>query len=247
MELRFKKGPDKNDESFVTSRCLDRSGIESYFIEGDRLSKDAYRERLFEFGLGDALKSLVRQEELNDFLQLHPCDRLEYFRFFVESSAEESDNGAGIEAFDAEFRRLYRGMMARGDGRVFIDRFNGRSGLEIEVTFPDKGTKKARFLSGGEKTVASLAAKLALFGRLQSPFYLLDEVEPSLDWTNHRNMSNLLKDLAKRRQLIMITHLRSTIEVADTVHGVRTQFDGSSFMKFHFVMDKRLLRLYKCC
>lgn len=45
----------------------------------------------------------------------------------------------------------------------------------------------------------------------------------------------------------MITHLRSTIGLANPVHGVRTRWDGSSFMKFYFVMDKRLLRLYKCC
>ncbi len=45
----------------------------------------------------------------------------------------------------------------------------------------------------------------------------------------------------------MITHLRSTIGLANTVHGVRTRWAGSSFMKSYFVMDKRLLRLYKCC
>jgi chromosome segregation protein len=102
-------------------------------------------------------------------------------------------------------------------------------------------------LSGGEKSVTSLAFKLALFEQLKSPFYLLDEVEPSLDYTSHKSMQEMLKNLAKNKQLIMITHLRSTIELADTVHGVRTRFDGSSFMKFYFMMDERLLRLYKCC
>jgi chromosome segregation protein len=60
-------------------------------------------------------------------------------------------------------------------------------------------------------------------------------------------MQTMLKELARKKQLVMITHLRSTIELADTVHGVRTRPDGSSFMKFYFVMDERLLRLYKCC
>jgi len=72
-------------------------------------------------------------------------------------------------------------------------------------------------------------------------------VEPSLDYANHKSMQAFLKDVAARKQLIMITHLRSTIELANTVHGVRTRWDGSSFMKFYFVMDERLLRLYKCC
>ena len=57
----------------------------------------------------------------------------------------------------------------------------------------------------------------------------------------------MLKTLALKKQLVMITHLRSTIALANTVHGVRTRWDGSSFMKFYFVMDERLLRLYKCC
>jgi len=107
--------------------------------------------------------------------------------------------------------------------------------------------RRAHQLSGGQRAVTSLALKLALFEELDSPFYLLDEVEPSLDYTNHKSMQALLKGLAKKRQLIMITHLRSTIELANTVHGVRSRMDGSSFMKFYFVMDERLLRLYKCC
>ena len=89
--------------------------------------------------------------------------------------------------------------------------------------------------------------KLAVFHQLESPFFLLDEVEPSLDYTNHKSMQVFLKDVATNKQLIMITHLRSTIQLANTVHGVRTRWDGSSFMKFYFVMDERLLRLYKCC
>jgi chromosome segregation protein len=60
-------------------------------------------------------------------------------------------------------------------------------------------------------------------------------------------MQTLLRRLALKKQLIMITHLRSTIQLANTVHGVRTRWDGSSFMKFYFVMTESLLRLYKCC
>jgi chromosome segregation protein len=60
-------------------------------------------------------------------------------------------------------------------------------------------------------------------------------------------MQELLRALSEKKQLIMITHLRSTIQLANTVHGVRTRWDGSSFLKFYFVMDERLLKLYKCC
>ena len=124
---------------------------------------------------------------------------------------------------------------------------NGKRGLEIQANLPGNRHRRAHQLSGGEKAITSLALKLAVFQELDSPFYLLDEVEPSLDYTNHKSMQAFLKDVAATKQLVMITHLRSTIELANTLHGVRTRFDGSSFMKFYFVMDERLLRLYKCC
>ena len=152
-----------------------------------------------------------------------------------------------IHYWDESFKHYFTTLLPEGDCRLYLDDANGAKGLEVEIRFPDKGLKKSKLLSGGERTVTSLAAKLALFDQLHSPVYLLDEVEPSLDYVNNNRMQELLKDIATRKQLIMVTHLRTTIELANTLHGVRTRRDGSSFMKFYFVMDKRLLRLYKCC
>ncbi len=248
VRLRFKQGTGKEAESVTVSRELLRSGEERYRINDDLTDVRSYRLKLYELGLGDALKTLVRQEQLNDILEMSPEDRYEHFFRFTGVSPGDPSTEQRLLKLAEEFRFLLRGLMPEGgDARLYVEQFNGSPGIEIEILFRDKGSKLARFISGGEKTVASLALKLSLFNQLQSPFYLLDEVEPSLDWTNHRNMSNVLRTLAQKRQLIMITHLRSTVEVADTVHGVRTHFDGSSWMKFHFVMDKRLLRLYKCC
>ena len=227
---------------------MTRSGEDHYLTENNLVSREAYLNRLQDLGLVDTLKTLIRQEQLNDWLRFDPVDRLKDVLAFL---------GNGLEALPGSTSSLITGMKAfshyytmllpEGDCRLYADDSNGAKGLEIEVRFSDKGLKKSKLLSGGERTVTSLAAKLALFDQLQSPIYLLDEVEPALDYVNHKRMQELLKDLAKRKQLIMITHLRSTIELANTLHGVRTRRDGSSFMKFYFVMDKRLLRLYKCC
>ncbi len=138
-------------------------------------------------------------------------------------------------------------LIPLGDVQLDVISKDGHRGLEIEVNLPGNRLRRAHQLSGGEKSITSLALKLAIFHQLESPFFLLDEVEPSLDYTNHKSMQAFLKDVAEGKQLIMITHLRSTIALANTVHGVRTRWDGSSFMKFYFVMDERLLRLYKCC
>ena len=119
--------------------------------------------------------------------------------------------------------------------------------VDVEVAFPDKGPKAGVLLSSGERAVTALALKLALFQLKPSPMYLLDEVEPYLDWARNNNMQGLLKTLSTDRQLIMITHLRSTIQMADTVHGVRVRPDGSSWLKFHFKMDESLIRIYRCC
>jgi len=145
------------------------------------------------------------------------------------------------------FRHYVKLLMPEGDARIQLIGSDGGTGFEIEVDLPGNRARRAHQLSGGEKSVTSLALKLALFDLFETPFFLLDEVEPSLDYTNHKSMQTLLKTVSSKKQLIMITHLRSTIELANTLHGVRTRQDGSSFMKFYFVMDERLLRLYKCC
>ena len=146
-----------------------------------------------------------------------------------------------------KFESYLQYLFPEGSGVLRNVSRNGAIGLDIEVNLRGERKRKAHQLSGGEKSVTSLALQLAVFGQLKSPLFLLDEVEPALDYTNHKSMQALLKHLAENKQLIMITHLRSTIQLANTVHGIRTRMDGSSFMKFYFVMDERLLRLYKCC
>lgn len=147
----------------------------------------------------------------------------------------------------ARFQDYLSLLFPEAEAGILVYEQDGKPALEIQLALKKEFIRKAHQLSGGQKAVTSLALKLALFEQLGTPLYLLDEVEPSLDYTNHKSMQALLKMLAKNRQLIMITHLRSTIELANTVHGVRTRIDGTSFMKFYFVMDERLLRLYKCC
>jgi chromosome segregation protein len=165
----------------------------------------------------------------------------------LDQQSEEETAGCLKDIIDPLFQRYMSHLIPLGDVQLDVISKDGHRQLEIEVNLPGNRLRRAHQLSGGEKSITSLALKLAIFHQLESPFFLLDEVEPSLDYTNHKSMQAFLKDVADSKQLIMITHLRSTIALADTVHGVRTRWDGSSFMKFYFVMDERLLRLYKCC
>lgn len=236
-----------NGPGFRLERRMSRSGDDLYLGDGKPLNRQDYLERLKNLGLADALKTLVRQEQLNDWLRLDPVQRLEEAVSFLGDRSAKIDIESFITEWNLGFRQYFTTLLPEGDCRLFLCRHDGANGLEVEIFFPDKGARKSKLISGGERTITSLAARLALFDRLQSPIYLLDEVEPALDYINHKRMQDLLKCLAARKQLIMITHLRSTIELANTLHGIRTRRDGSSFMKFYFVMNKRLLRLYKCC
>jgi chromosome segregation ATPase len=247
VALILSHGPLKDDARVHLERRLSRAGEDTHLVDQKPVSPAEYRQQLVVLGLVDTLKTLIRQEQLNDWLRLESADRLRDVLAFVGHGFESSQVDEFVNNWNKSFQHYFTSLLPEGDCRLYLVDSNGAKGLEIEIRFPDKGLKKSKLLSGGERTVTSLAAKLALFDQLQSPAYFLDEVEPSLDYVNHKRMQDFLKDLATRKQLIMITHLRSTIELANTLHGVRVRRDGSSFMKFYFVMNKKLLRLYKCC
>jgi chromosome segregation ATPase len=247
VELVFKEGPEKKSPEIRLARTVTRDGQETRQVQGETVSPAAYRKKLKALGLADAIKTIIRQEQINDLLALLPADRLRWIQGLNGKKMADSLSQELMAATDPLFQRYLHYLFPEGEGRLLIVNGKKGKGLEVEVAVKGKLVRRGHQLSGGEKAITSLALKLALFERLQSPFYLLDEVEPALDYLNHKSMQALLKDLASKKHLIMVTHLRSTIALANTLHGVRTRMDGSSFMKFYFVMNERLLRLYKCC
>jgi chromosome segregation ATPase len=247
VELTLRKGKGKQTPTVRLVREMTKDGKNMYRVQGEERNQEEYFQELGSLNLPHALKSIIRQEQINDMLLLDPWQRFHWVKSFLSSHESAAVTESIQENIEPLFHQYLDLLFPLGEAHLLVLEQNGRSGLEIEITLPGNRRRKAHQLSGGEKSVTSLALKLAIFEQLRSPFYLLDEVEPSLDYANHKSMQALLKTLAKKKQLIMITHLRSTIELADTLHGVRTRWDGSSFMKFYFVMDERLLRLYKCC
>jgi chromosome segregation protein len=247
VELVFRHSPAQNAPLTKLARKMDIHGNDVFAVMDSPCDRSTYQAKLEAMHMGQGLKTLIRQEEINDLIQMNPGARLEAVRSLL---GVDPANGMAAWIDQRVAKRFYRYMsylMPLAQVRLDVSGRDGHIGLDVHVTLSGNRARRAHQLSGGEKAVTSLALKLAFFGELESPFYLLDEVEPSLDYANHKSMQALLKDVAAEKQLIMITHLRSTIELANTLHGVRTRWDGSSFMKFYFVMDERLLRLYKCC
>jgi chromosome segregation protein len=247
VELTFKKGMEKKAPAVPLVREMTKDGQDAYWVQGEPCPRKQYQQELINLKLPHALKSIIRQEQINDMILSDPWQRFFWVKELLSTDRTENLAQHIIQDIGPLFERYLDFLFPLGKAELKILEEDGRRGLEIEVTLPGNRERKTHQLSGGEKSVTSLALKLAIFEQLESPFYLLDEVEPSLDYTNHKSMQTLLKALALKKQLIMITHLRSTIELANTLHGVRTRWDGSSFMKFYFIMDERLLRLYKCC
>lgn len=247
VELLFKENAAEDKPVFKLSRDMARDGRSRFWIEDQRSSRADFEGKLTSLRLRHCLRTIIRQEEINDLIQLPPHRRFSTILNLLEPKTEADLIKRIRDHVMPLFYRYMSYLMPSAEVRLEITSQEGKRGIEIEITLPGNRNRRAHQLSGGEKAITSLALKLAVFHSLDSPFYLLDEVEPSLDYTNHKSMQAFLKDVATDKQLIMITHLRSTIALADTVHGVRTRFDGSSFMKFYFLMDERLLRLYKCC
>lgn len=101
-------------------------------------------------------------------------------------------------------------------------------GIEVEVSLPKKRIKGLDVLSGGERTLVSIAVLFALISVSPPPFLVLDEVDAALDEGNARRCSNILKEFSKKSQFIIVTHNRATMEVADVLYGVTMESNGTS-------------------
>ena len=100
------------------------------------------------------------------------------------------------------------------------------SGVEVHAQPRGKRIAKMMLMSGGEKSLTALALLFAVYRIRSTPFYILDEVEAALDDTNLRRLVGYIDTLRASTQLIMITHQRRTMEMADVLFGVSMQADG---------------------
>ena len=127
-----------------------------------------------------------------------------------------------------EFEIVFRTLFPGGDGRLVLTDPDDMltTGIDVEARPPGKKVKRLSLLSGGEKSLTAVAMLVAIFRARPSPFYVLDEVEAALDDANLRRLIGLLEELRETSQLIIITHQKPTMEVADSLYGVSMRGDG---------------------
>ncbi|MDP3956578.1 MAG: AAA family ATPase [bacterium] len=101
-------------------------------------------------------------------------------------------------------------------------------GLDIEVSIPRKRITGLDMLSGGERSLVSIAALFALVSVSPPPFLVLDEIDAALDERNARRFAEMLKNFSNKTQFVVVTHNRATMEVADVLYGVTMGEDGTS-------------------
>ncbi|WP_409426587.1 chromosome segregation protein SMC [Mycobacterium sp. SMC-11] len=129
---------------------------------------------------------------------------------------------------EREFTEVFAALFPGGEGRLLLTDPSDMltTGVDVEARPPGKKVKRLSLLSGGEKSLTAIAMLVAIFRARPSPFYIMDEVEAALDDTNLRRLLALFEMLRARSQLIVITHQKPTMEVADALYGVTMQGDG---------------------
>ncbi len=102
------------------------------------------------------------------------------------------------------------------------------TGIDISINPPGKKIKNINVLSGGERTLTSIALICAILSYNPSPFVVLDEVEAALDEANPRRFAEIITELSSQSQFIIITHNRVTMHAADALYGVVMGNEGIS-------------------
>ena len=219
---------------------------EGNFVPGDLIP---YRRDQQEKRLAQAERSLVLLGKINplaleEYSSLE--ERLRYLaeqledlkktkRDLLDIIKEVDDKVQQIfkEAYDdtaREFELIFARLFPGGDGRLILTDAEDMTtaGVDVEARPPGKRIKRLSLLSGGERSLVAVALLVAIFKARPSPFYVMDEVEAALDDTNLGRLLGVFEELREKSQLIIITHQKRTMEIADALYGVTMRGDGVS-------------------
>ncbi len=142
----------------------------------------------------------------------------------------------------AEFERIFQVVFPGGDGRLVLTDPSDMltTGIEVEARPPGKRVTRLSLLSGGERSLTVLAFVFAIFRARPSPFYVLDEVDAALDDVNLQRLLRVIESFRGHSQIIMVTHQKRSMEVADLLYGITMNRDGVTKVVADRLGDERL-------
>ncbi|MFI1001678.1 chromosome segregation protein SMC [Streptomyces galbus] len=182
-----------------------------------------------------ALEEFAALEERHQFLseQLEDLKKTRADLLQVVKEVDERVEQVFTEAYRdtaREFEGVFGRLFPGGEGRLVLTDPDNMltTGVDVEARPPGKKVKRLSLLSGGERSLTAVALLVSIFKARPSPFYVMDEVEAALDDTNLQRLIRIMQELQESSQLIVITHQKRTMEVADALYGVSMQGDGVS-------------------
>jgi len=147
----------------------------------------------------------------------------------IDGKMQDIFAGAFADTRDA-FDRVFPVLFPGGSGSLTLTDPENMltTGIEVAVKPAGKKIERLSLLSGGERSLAAVALLFAIFEARPSPFYIMDEVEAALDDANLGRLLTVMEGLRESAQLIVITHQKRTMEIADALYGVSMRQDGVS-------------------
>jgi chromosome segregation protein len=182
-----------------------------------------------------ALEEFAALEERHAFLSTQLEDLKKTRRDLLTVVKEVDDRvqevfASAFEDTAREFEGIFGRLFPGGEGRLILTDPDDilATGIDFEARPPGKKVKRMSLLSGGERSLTAIAFLLAIFMARPSPFYVLDEVEAALDDTNMQRLLHIFEELRSASQLLIITHQKRTMEIADALYGISMRGDGVS-------------------
>ncbi len=198
---------------------------------------DQFRDRLDHFGAVN-MRALEEYQELEERYQFQGKQRADIEKSIADTQKAIAEiNRRSIEQFQEAFTRIRENfidvfqMLFKGgqsDLRLLDEGDVLESGVDIIAQPPGKRLQSVLLLSGGEKALTALALLIAIFHYRPSPFCVLDEVDAPLDDANVLRFTQLITELSKDTQFILITHNKKTMQIANTLYGVTMEEPGVS-------------------
>jgi chromosome segregation protein len=228
-EIRREHGIEVQPEELAKAEAQDAEALEKEITE--------LRDRLEKLGNVNhaALEELAEVEQKLEFMKREEADLVAADEQLRTAIVEIDQTCVQrftetFERISENFKEVFRKLFGGGKAEISLENPDDvlNTGVEIRVRPPGKELRNLALLSGGEKSLTTVALLFAIYQTKPPPFCLLDEVDAALDEANTVRMCEMLKEYATRGQFLVITHSRPTMTAADALYGVTMPEAGVS-------------------